>query len=311
MKVKVEQRGMLSLLIDSGRSGRQHQGFCQSGPMDEEAFWWANYLVSNSPNTPCIESMGASSFAFDNNAYIAVTGRHVRIQINGIESSPFETLAVKAGDIISIHSEFMGSKIYLSIHGRWCVPRPLNSASTVMREQMGGLGNTGSALNNGDIFEVIPSTDKIKMKGLSYDNWPCYDLTKPLAFIPGYQYDKFESVAKAIFLTSEYRISSNINRMGYRLSGLPITTTIHAMRSEGIHIGAVQVPPDGQPIVMMRDRQTLGGYPKLGSVSAQDINRLAQAVPDEKVAFVCQHHENARAAYLMNWHKRLRLTGEK
>ena len=311
MKVSIEQSGLLSLIIDGGRQGQQHQGFCQSGPMDEEAYWWANYLVSNPQGSPCIESMGQCSFTFDDSACVAVTGRCVRVHINGMESSPYETLALSAGDTILIDSEFTGSKIYLAINGQWRVPSSINSACTVMREHLGGLLNNGSALKNNEVFEITPHSSQITHKGLSHEHWPCYDLDKPLAFIPGYQYAQFDSLAKAQFFASEYTISTNINRMGYRLSGAPVTSSISAMRSEGIHIGAMQIPPDGQPIVMMRDRQTLGGYPKLGSVSALDINRLAQAVPNEQVTFECQNHENARAAYLMNWHKRLRLTGEK
>ena len=98
--------------------------------------------------------------------------------------------------------------------------------------------------------------------------------------------------------------------MGYRLSGTPVQSTQDSMYSEGIHLGAIQIPKDGQPIVMMKDRQTLGGYPKIGSVTPNDLTKLAQAVPGECVSFVREHSDNARARFLLQWQKRLRLSGD-
>lgn len=310
MKVSVEQKGLLSLLIDSGRRGKQHQGFCQSGPMDEEAFWWANYLAGNAEGSPCIELIGRIALQFDDNTQVAVTGRDAVCYVNGQPKSPFETLFIQAGDKIVVDSEHTGSKAYLAIHGQWRVPSPLQSASTVIREGMGGLGNKGSALAVGDEIDIETPTVSSSHKALCPHHWPTYDFNKPLAVILGYQEDKFSVLNKRRLFSSDYTVTTNINRMGYRLSGVPIHCDISKMRSEAIHLGAMQVPPDGQPIVMMRDRQTLGGYPKVGSVSLLDLNRLAQAVPGETVTFISQHYDDARAAFLLNWQKRLRLTGE-
>lgn len=310
MKVSVQKNGLLSLIIDGGRKGKQHQGFCQSGPMDEEAYWWANYLTANKEDTPCLEVMGCTELVFDRDAQVAATGRHVLCSVNEQAKSPFETLFIKAGDRVSIDSEHMGSKAYLAIQGRWQVPSPLGSACTVLREGIGGLENKGTPLGVGDIIDIEPPTIRGAHRVLSPTHWPRYDLNEPLALILGYQENKFSAVDKRRLFSSEYTVTTNINRMGYRLSGSPIHSNMTKMRSEAIHIGAMQIPSDGQPIVMMRDRQTLGGYPKLGSVSLLDVNRLAQAVPGETVTFISQHYDDARAAFLLNWQKRLRLTGE-
>jgi len=310
MKVSVEQNGLLSLIIDGGRQGKQHQGFCQSGPMDEEAYWWANYLAGNQENTPCIEIIGCAEFVFDTNGQVAATGRNVVCLVNGQSACPFETIFVKAGDRVSIDSEHMGSKAYLAIQGRWQVPSPLGSACTVLREGIGGLENKGAPLGVGDSIDIETPTLRSAHRALAPKHWPRYDLNQPLALILGYQEDKFNASEKGRLFLNEYTVTTNINRMGYRLTGAPIHSHISKMRSEAIHIGAMQIPPDGQPIVMMRDRQTLGGYPKLGSVSLLDVNRLAQAVPGETVTFISQHYDDARAAFLLNWQKRLRLTGE-
>ncbi|MDO6568057.1 biotin-dependent carboxyltransferase family protein [Alteromonas sp. 1_MG-2023] len=310
MKVSVEQNGLLSLIIDSGRQGKQHQGFCQSGPMDEEAYWWANYLAGNHEGTPCIEVMGRAEFICDANAHMAATGRSVLCTVNGQSVSPFETIFAKSGDRVCIESEHMGSKAYLAIQGKWCVPTPLTSASTVSREAIGGLENKGLPLAAGDKVNIEAPTLRSAHRALATEHWPQYDLSEPLALILGYQEASFSALNKARLFSSEYKVTNNINRMGYRLSGTPIQSGISKMRSEAIHIGAMQIPPDGQPIVMMRDRQTLGGYPKLGSVSLLDVNRLAQTVPGETVTFISQHYDDARAAFLLNWQKRLRLTGE-
>jgi len=309
MKVSVKQNGLLSLIIDSGRKGRQIHGFSQSGPMDEEAYWWANYLVANGSDTPAIECMGRCALLFSNNGHVAVTGRNVSVMINHQTQGPFETLKVKAGDTLVVDSEFLGSKTYIAIGGKWSVPTPLDSACTVTRENIGGLRNDGTGLIDGDVIDITPHSQPIPHHAIASAFQPCYDISKPIGLIPSYQYTEFSELARAQFVAHEYCVSSNINRMGYRLSGTAITSAVTQMRSEGIHSGAVQIPPDGQPIVMMRDRQTLGGYPKIGSVNPLDINRLAQSVPGETLRFVYQDSDNARAEYLLNWHKRLRITG--
>lgn len=313
MRIKILAPGMQSLLVDAGRQGHQHEGFCQSGPMDEEAYWWGNYLVANPEGSPCIEVMGELRVICHHAGDIAATGRDVQLSINQQSVQPYQTQKVKEGDEVVLSSGTLGSKTYLFIAGRWQVPKILDSACTVMREQLGGLTELGKGLAEGDEIEIeTAGSVKLPAKSRELDEkyWPQYGLDKPLLVIEGYQSDYFSPVAKQVFFSSDYEVTSNINRMGYRLSGAAIGYKHTSMLSEAIHVGAIQIPADGQPIVMMRDRQTLGGYPKIGCVDPLDVNRLAQAVPGETVTFTRTHSDNARARFLLHWQQRRRITGE-
>lgn len=313
MKIEVLSKGLFSLIIDSGRVGRQRDGFCESGPMDGNAYDWANFLAFNLDGTPCIEAIGEMRLRVDENCIIAVTGREPTLNIDGSAKEPYHSQKVTAGSVITFSSGLLGSKAYLAIGGNWQVPKAVGSACTVVREQLGGLNGQGSALKDGDSIEVLANNrnqDKAKMRRLPHQHIDEYGFIESIRVIPGYQFSSFSKVALRTFETSSYTVSSSIDRMGFRLTGESVTADIENMRSEAIHLGAIQVPGDGQPIVMMRDRQTLGGYPKLGCVSPCDISRLAQAVPGEKVNFVFQNEEEARADWLLMTSRRRRLQGE-
>ncbi|GEA06962.1 allophanate hydrolase [Alteromonas sp. KUL42] len=314
MKIEIKNKGLLSLVVDGGRQGRQREGFCQSGPMDTEAYSWANFLAFNLDNTPCIEAIGEVTLDVDSPCVIAVTGRNVTLTVNGIEQPTYASVRVNACDEIKFGSQTLGSKSYLAIGGGWNVPLVAGSACTVMREKLGGLTNDGRPLTFGDHIE-ISANNVVNVKGVTRERvlpkafQPDYQRDKPISVIPGYQFEAFSRAAQQLFVSSRYTVSSSIDRMGYRLEGPGVSSTITAMRSEAIHTGAIQIPPDGQPIVMMRDRQTLGGYPKLGCVSPVDLNRLAQAVPGEHIHFTFQDHEAARADMLLSINRLRTLQG--
>lgn len=314
MKVEITNKGLLSLIIDGGRVGRQKDGFCQSGPMDELAYNWANFLAFNMDNTPCLEVMGNISLQVTEACAIAATGRDVTLTVNGEHRPHYTTVLLNAFDEVSVGSATLGCKAYLAISGNWQVPDIVGSASTVMREGLGGLNENGQPLQHGHVFEIkqnsLLNIERKRLRKLHHALRPKYNLEIPINVIPGYQIDRFSNVAQQLFVSSEYTVTSSIDRMGYRLNGPDIRSSIDTMRSEAVHLGAVQVPPDGQPIVMMRDRQTLGGYPKLGCVNPIDINRLAQAVPGEKIHFAFQNNEAARAQCLLATSRMRQLQGE-
>ncbi|BFT30511.1 biotin-dependent carboxyltransferase family protein [Alteromonas sp. D210916BOD_24] len=281
--------------------------------MDSDAYNWANFLACNLDNTPCIEAIGDMRLTVDSDCAIAVTGREATLSVNGESRRVYQTQYIKAGDEITFGSALFGAKAYLAICGNWYVPRAVGSACIVVRERLGGLDSKGSALETGNCFEINANDLQQRMghpRTLPPQCQFTYGFDAPIHVTPGYQFDNFSEVAKRIFETSPYTVSPSIDRMGFRLNGAPISSHISQMRSEAIHIGAIQVPPDGQPIVMMRDRQTLGGYPKLGCVSPLDLDRLAQAVPGETVTFTFQNDEAARAEWLLATSRRRRLQGE-
>ncbi|WP_032095825.1 MULTISPECIES: biotin-dependent carboxyltransferase family protein [unclassified Alteromonas] len=322
MKVEVISKGLFSLIVDEGRIGKQRQGFSQSGPMDEMAYHWANFLAHNPDNTPCLEVMGKMTVCFHEPAIVAVAGRQVTVQVNGHDQPSYSSIKVNKNDRLSFQSGYVGSKAYLAIYGEWKIPHQVGSACTVVRESLGGLHGDGRGISDGDCID-ISRCDEQTYEAVSVRQLPiqnslsikcgehvAYDIEAPLRVIKGYQEAHFSQVAKRMFESSEYTVSSSIDRMGYRLNGADIASSLSSMRSEAIHIGAIQVPPDGQPIIMMRDRQTLGGYPKLGCLNPLDVSRLAQRVPGETVSFIFQNSEEARADILLSRQHVQRLRGE-
>ena len=313
MKIEVLSKGLFSLIIDNGRVGQQRDGFCESGPMDSNAYDWANFLAFNLDGSPCFEAIGEMRLRVDEDCIIAVTGREPSLDVDGNAKATYQSQHVPAGATITFGSALLGSKAYLAIGGNWHVPKAVGSACTVVREQLGGLDGKGCALKDGDCIDISANSrikSTARMRTLSRQHIDNYGFLESIRVIPGYQFSSFSAVALRTFETSSYTVSSAIDRMGFRLTGESVTADIENMRSEAIHLGAIQVPGDGQPIVMMRDRQTLGGYPKLGCVSPCDISRLAQAVPGEKVNFVFQHEEEARADWTLMTSRRRRLQGE-
>ncbi|WP_269519859.1 biotin-dependent carboxyltransferase family protein [Alteromonas sp. BMJM2] len=328
MKVEVISKGLFSLIVDEGRIGKQRQGFSQSGPMDEMAYHWANFLAHNPDNTPCLEVMGKMTVCFSEPTIVAVAGRQVKVQVNGHDQPSYSSIKVNKNDRLSFESEYVGSKAYLAIYGKWKVPYQVGSACTVVRESLGGLHGDGRVISDSDCIDIsrcdeqtyeavsvrqLPMRHRLSMQhsmSKKCGTRTACDINAPLRVIKGYQEAHFSQVAKRMFESSEYTVSSSIDRMGYRLTGADIASSLSTMRSEAIHVGAIQVPPDGQPIIMMRDRQTLGGYPKLGCLNPLDVNRLAQRVPGETVSFIFQNSEEARADILLSRQHVQRLRGE-
>ena len=316
MKVEIIAKGLFSLIVDEGRKGKQRQGFSQSGPMDAMAYSWANFLAHNPDNTPCLEVIGQMTVCFSEPAIVAITGRQAKVRVNGHDQLSNRSIKVNKNDKLCFGSERFGCKAYLAIYGLWEVPLQVDSACTVVRESLGGLHGDGRAINDGDFISISRCPEQtyaklpIRQLPMQLNDRKTYDINSPLRVIKGYQEAYFSQVAKRMFESTEYTVSSSIDRMGYRLTGAGIASSMSSMRSEAIHLGAIQVPPDGQPIIMMRDRQTLGGYPKLGCVNPLDVSRLAQQVPGETVSFIFQNSEEARADILLSRQQVQRLRGE-
>ncbi|MEG3767806.1 biotin-dependent carboxyltransferase family protein [Alteromonas sp. 14N.309.X.WAT.G.H12] len=296
--VSVEHTQMRSIIVDGGRTSGQSEGFCEAGAMDDLAYNFANYLAANPSNTPALEVMGSLTLGFHCDATIAVCGPSCILLIDGQQSPCWRSVTIKRDQTVTISSERMGQRAYVAIHGQWDVPTIHGSACTVIREQLGGLSGTGKALANKDKISGEFSLTG-GQRELPVHQRPPYSLAEPLDVVSGYQSGAFSDYGLALFYSSEYQVSPQCDRMGYRLSGPSISANSKVMRSEGINLGSVQVPGDGQPIIMMRDRQTLGGYPKIGAVAAYDIYRLAQSVPGDVISFRNVDMNNARGNWLL------------
>ncbi|MCP4432805.1 MAG: biotin-dependent carboxyltransferase [Gammaproteobacteria bacterium] len=279
----VKQPGLLTLIQDRGRYGAHNLGLTTGGPLDMSAYDWANRLLGNDSNASCLEiSFGGLSLEANVDTVIAITGANEPSKINGDPISQWQTYAVKKGDLLEFGFASEGVRAYLSVVGGFNIEPSFGSSSTVIREKIGGLH--GEKLKAGDVIPCQPGSVSHHLK-LEKEHQPVYAKQAKLRVVKGYQQAAFDHIQQWRFFNSEYQVTERSDRMGFRLEGEVIHSTMTGMLSEGICHGAIQIPADGQPIVLMNDRQTIGGYPKIGSVIPSDTARLAQLSPGSTIRF--------------------------
>lgn len=251
--------------------------------MDGEAFHYCNRLLQNPPGCTAIEiSVGGLQLKSQVSTYICLTGAPMPLTINDEQRTRWEAHPVAAGDIINIGFARSGCRGYLGVAEGFTIEPSFGSTATVVREHIGGL--RGESLHPGD--QVPCATVAVrKSYYLPETDQPRYQKMLTVRVIPGYQQRQFSRVEQRRFFGSTYRVSERCDRMGYRLEGPAIKCEIEGILSEGICYGAIQLPPDGQPIVLLNDRQTIGGYPKIGTALSLDAARLTQLAPGSSVHF--------------------------
>lgn len=283
--MEIIEPGPLSLMTDSGRRGVHHLGLTSGGPMDPESFYWANRLCANPASSTCIEvSIGGFKVKISQDCYLAITGANVPAKVNGIGVPLWQTLRVSTNDILEIGIADAGMRAYIAIAGGFDVAPQFGSCTTVPREKLGGINQDGSGLKGGEHL-FSRELKAIELCRLADSLIPDFSERMALRVVLGYQHEAFSALSKARFFNAEYQVSDKMDRMGIRLKGKSVTSSVSSLLSEGIAMGAIQLPPDGQPIVMMNDRQTIGGYPKIGSVFSQDCGKLGQSRPGTRIRF--------------------------
>jgi len=294
----ITKPGVMSLLQDQGRFGYQHLGITTGGAMDEHASRWANRLLGNKPNAVVLEvTLGNVALEACADTWIALTGAELGCRINNTPLANWQTHFVRKGDLITMGWAQSGMSGYLAVADGFQAALEFGSCSTVKREQLGGL--TGGALERGDRL-AFRSAERERYP-LKRSVPPCFipDYTAELnvRVIAGYQAAQFHPESISSFYASKYKIKAESDRMGFRLQGETIESGITGLLSEGISYGAIQIPADGQPIILLKDRQTLGGYPKLGTVLPLDSFSLSQRKAGETIGFT--EIALADAQYLM------------
>nr|WP_085506126.1 biotin-dependent carboxyltransferase family protein [Thalassobacillus devorans] len=281
--------GVFTTIQDLGRTGYQKYGLAVAGSADQYSHRIANILVGNPESSAVLEItlMGLKMKAIKE-AIIAVTGGDLNFTINGVLAPLWSSLTVKEGDILQFNGCKSGCRAYLSIAGGGVsVPKVLGSKST---DTVGGIGGMeGRVLKKDDI---IPSNEQPiqDFKGIRRrlpDHLiPEYTNTFHLRVVLGPQENAFKEEAIQTFLTSTYKATKDVNRMGCRLEGPEIEHIAGAdIISEGIFFGAIQVPKNRQPIVFLVGRQSIGGYTKIGGVITTDLPKLAQVKPGDSITF--------------------------
>lgn len=309
MGIKFANGGFLTTIQDRGREGYQEFGVSVSGAMDRRSLALANLLVGNDEYEAAVEvTLMGPVMEFTSENIIAVTGGDLGAKLNGKPLSMYEAVAVKAKDVLSFSGMKSGSRGYVAFAGGLDVPLVMGSKSTNMKSKLGGY--EGRKLGAGDLIEfAAPKTTLPNMgkRRVEPDDFSSMDIT--LRVLMGPQDDCFTEKGIGTFLSSTYSVTNESDRMGCRLEGEVIEHKNGGdIITDGIAFGAVQVPTHGQPIIMMADRQTTGGYTKIANVISVDLPKMAQTRPGCKIKFKKVTIEEAQRLYLdeLNWYKQLK-----
>ncbi len=291
MGVVVKKPGVCTTVQDLGRVGYLGSGFSPSGVMDRRAFRIANLLVDNAPDAPVLEfALAGPVLRFTTNAIVAITGGNFQPRLDGALVPQYAAIVVKRGQVLSFGAPKTGMYGYLAVAGGSLnVPEVMGSRSTNLKCGIGGW--RGRTLATGDYLpfctsnvDYLPNLGSHRMDPDDVYGFGASEIT--LRVVPGPQDDLFTEDGLRTFYSEPFTATMKSDRMGSRLDG-PAVETKHGsdIISDGIAFGAVQIPSHGRPIIMLADRQTTGGYAKIGTVASVDIPKLVQCPPGTKIRF--------------------------
>ncbi|MFZ1872826.1 MAG: 5-oxoprolinase subunit PxpC [Chania sp.] len=281
--LKILRAGIYTTVQDLGRNGFRRLGISQGGALDVPALKIANLLVGNSVEVAGLEiTLGQFSAEFIQSGWIALTGAGCDAQLDGNPLWTGWRYPVKKGQKLTLKTPKRGMRSYLAVSGGIAVPEMLGSRSTDLKAGFGGF--SGRQLKDGDVLPLGKSqklpVNSLGVKQLLFNN--------RIRALPGPEYEEFSKQAQDAFWRTAWQLSPQSNRMGYRLHGSTALarTTDREMLSHGLLPGVVQVPHNGQPIVLMADAQTTGGYPRIACVIEADLYHLAQIRLGEAIHFI-------------------------
>lgn len=309
MSLIVQRPGLLATIQDLGRSGYQKQGVVVGGAMDRTAARIANWLVGNEESEAVLELTltGAELYA-ERDCWIAVCGGDMGPVTEILEPVPqWRPVHIAKGTTIRFKRCRSGCRTYIALAGGIRAPIVMGSRSTYIRGQIGGL--EGRALREGDRIEASKEIGMLFSSGLRMSpsgklKWPLWHAggfaeapadTTVVRLMPGAHWDWLSERGKQALFEGQFRISASSDRMGYRLEGntLELQPGMGELISEPVAFGTVQLPPGGHPIVLLADRQTTGGYPRIGEAATVDLSALAQLKPGDAIKFRRVSHREA------------------
>lgn len=301
--LRVETSTPLCQLQDQGRFGVRHLGVTQGGALDWVSASWANWLLDNPASAALVEiTLGGFAVVAEADCQLALAGADLDARIDGQVVKPWHSFVLRQGQRLQFSQPLQGARAYLAAPGGFAAPVVLGSCATVVREELGGPDGSGRALAKGD--ELRFSGQSARTRQVAEVLRPDFAGDAQLDLVMGAQLGEFSGQSLFDAFNSQWELDSRADRMGIRLLGPTLKYQGRPMISEGIPLGAVQVPPDGQPIVLLNDRQTIGGYPRLGALTPLALARLAQCLPGEKVGFRAVVQDFAWAE-MQAWLKRL------
>lgn len=305
MTVAVLKAGTLTTVQDAGRHGLRHLGVGSAGALDAYSSRVANLLVGNDHHSALLEmTLAGPTLRFDRAARIALTGAEIDVSADGLALPGWRPIDLPAGTELRFGACRRGVRAYLAVTGGFDVPRVLGSASADLRAGFGG--GEGRALHTGDVLRLaggVADVVALRIAPWWIDPQPDLDFVHEAVahLLPGRD---ATSPVNAI-TTQSWRVSAVSDRQGLRLDGPPLTLADARDRiSEPVTPGTIQLPPDGQPIVLLADAQTIGGYPRIGHVASADLPRLAQCRPGDTLHFTRIDAAEAQAQWRAQ-HQRL------
>lgn len=294
----VAHPGLQTSVQDLGRHGYGPMGVSPSGAADAVSLRLANRLVGNSATAAALEmTLLGGSYVFPEGAVVALAGADFGATLNG---RPLETdvpNAVMPGEKLSLGQTRNGARCYLGIAGGVRVAPVLGSASTHLLSGLGGF--SGRALQKGDVLEIGAPTKRLPRRKLSNKARNAFQPSRILRVTEGPQFDWFLDAAQRTLLQSPFRVTEEADRMGLRLEGPALgLRTAKEMISEGVSLGAVQVTPSGQAILLFVEQQTAGGYPKIANVIGADLFCIGQLRPRDEIRFARVTFAEARQLWI-------------
>lgn len=280
MSFHILKAGMLATIQDSGRLGLSDKGLSQSGVLDEQAYYWANRLLDNAPHTPVIEvTVGPIVWRASKTMNIAITGADCGFMIDNQAIPLWQVVTIEKGQTLHSQTARRGLRAYIAAQGGIHAPSYWGSASVNVREKIGQIVQKGDRVATGDYSPIAHK------KAVPSYYQPDYQLPLTLRFMPGYQFESFTETQLETLLQQPYYVDSASDRTGCRLTGKTISPVPTGLVSEGIAYGSIEITTAGYPIVLLKDRPTIGGYPKVGTVVSLDLAGLAQRPAGSEVRF--------------------------
>ncbi|WP_409291446.1 biotin-dependent carboxyltransferase family protein [Peribacillus sp. SCS-37] len=312
----VDKPGLLTSIQDSGRTGYQKYGVVASGTMDSFAHRAANLLVGNDEREAVLEiTLLGPALTFEEDTLIAVCGGDLTPTVDGVSIPLWRTILVRKGGTLRFRGTRLGCRCYVALAGGLSIPGVMGSKSTYLRAGIGGF--EGRALQTGDQMAVNPPgavsnkmaaflSNKKTTPFYTQADWqisaaaiPSYSDNPVIRVIKGPEFELFSEESKSRFFSEAYTVTPDSDRMGYRFKGEKLSLdAARELISTAVSFGTIQVPSDGCPIILLADRQTTGGYPRIGTAAAVDLPLLAQAKPGDRVSFREIQLQEAQALYL-------------
>jgi biotin-dependent carboxylase-like uncharacterized protein len=308
VSILVLKPGLLTTLQDRGRFGCAMLGVGRAGAMDDVAMRLANALVGNAADAAVLEiTLLGPRLRFEKAATIALTGAEFAAHIDDRDIRMWQRGAVDAGAVIDFGTARRGARAYLAIAGGFSAEPTLGSVSTDVNARLGGVD--GRPLREGDRLivhdirdgTVAPGDTDMHDARWSLDPRPWFDADRatPIHLIRGAHFEALNAASRSAVFEAEFRIDKDSNRVGYRLDGphLALAAPLELV-SEPLVAGTLQLPPGGQPIALMVEHPTIGGYPRIGQIATVDLPRLAQRRPGDPVRFAEIDLDTAQTRYL-------------